>query len=899
MNRLLSLICLVMVTCPVQASTTDSVRALKEKGFSQEWIDGLTSQGQREVYAGDDLRYIGMPIGGLFCGQVYLGGDGQLWYWEINNVQSMKPFSPGFKYYLEPMNPTDYQNIEQGFAIRVTSQGKTQTRSLNRKGFSEIAFRGEYPVGMVKYRDAELPVEIDLTAYSPFCPTDSEQSGIPAVIMEYKVKNTSSQPVDVQLAGWLQNTINGFRGESLMGFHRNRIQSNSARYDLICDSVQKQAEKSETLENLPDYGSMVLSVLNPTAKAIGNAQIDEPLTETWLQSNPEHIQVPLKVKLIGGVSDTVQLQPGQSKTIVFAIAWHFPNIHKGYGGVQALTNIQNQRHYYAGRFADASEVAAYVSNNYKQLSETTKLWQKTWYDSTLPYWFLDRTFINVSTLATTVWHRFYDPAKPKLNGRPYCWEGVHLGQGTCTHVLHYEQAMGRVFPDVTRDLRSMVDYGLSFRESDGVIRYRAEYSHQGKHAGSEHAIDGHCGTIMRVYREHLMSEDDSFLRSIWPKIKKSIEVTIAQDSAKTGQPDGILEGPQYNTLDLTWYGKIPWISGLYCAALRAGAEMADDMGDSDFAVQCHRIANMGRKNMGEELFDGEYFIQELDNNHLDAPNTNVGSHIDQLLGQYWTEQVGLLDVFESDKTRAALRSIFRYNFFKDVDDYLKDPPVEPKRTYSEPGEAGCMMCVFPKGGGKTAHGNITGGWHATPLGYFSECWTGQEYTTAAVMIDSGLLLEGLTLVKAVHERYRPSRRNPYSEIEYGNHYTRAMSGYAPFISVSGFKYHGPKDRLGFEPKLSPENFKSAFITAEGWGSFTQQQTKNTQQVEIKLEWGHLQLQQLALELPENKTAESVKVTVNGREVKTKFTQKESHLVIDFKKKCSLKSGQSLIVKVNE
>ena len=33
-------------------------------------------------------------------------------------------------------------------------------------------------------------------------------------------------------------------------------------------------------------------------------------------------------------------------------------------------------------------------------------------------------------------------------------------------------------------------------------------------------------------------------------------------------------------------------------------------------------------------------------------------------------------------------------------------------------------------------------------------------------------------------------------------------------------YHGPKRELGFAPKIHPEDFKCAFTTAEGWGSYS-------------------------------------------------------------------------------
>ena len=130
----------------------------------------------------------------------------------------------------------------------------------------------------------------------------------------------------------------------------------------------------EALDQLPDYGSMVLSLLKPGNNAAATALTQNPMSDIWDAGNfiPQ-ADVPIKQKLVGGLQDSFNLEPGQSKTVVFTISWHFPNIHKGYSTLQPLTNIQQQRNFYSERFDNAMEVAEYVAENYIGLSSRTKL----------------------------------------------------------------------------------------------------------------------------------------------------------------------------------------------------------------------------------------------------------------------------------------------------------------------------------------------------------------------------------------------------------------------------------------------------------------------------------------------------------------------------------------------
>ena len=57
-----------------------------DKKLSADWLKALFARGTPEVLRGQELKYVGMPVGGIGAGQLYLGGDGRLWHWDILNL---------------------------------------------------------------------------------------------------------------------------------------------------------------------------------------------------------------------------------------------------------------------------------------------------------------------------------------------------------------------------------------------------------------------------------------------------------------------------------------------------------------------------------------------------------------------------------------------------------------------------------------------------------------------------------------------------------------------------------------------------------------------------------------------------------------------------------------------
>ena len=1016
-----------------EADVVDKYAALipADKGLDPAWVRSLTARGDVRPYTERKaLDQIGMPVGGLFAGTVYLGGDGRLWLWNVLNDdgQGIVPRKVPYKgedvitrnggNYISPA-PRTYP-FEQNFALRV--DGKLRT--LDADGFDRVSFTGQYPIGEVSYEDDACPVDVKLSAYSPFIPLNTPDSTLPATVMSYAVRNRGSAPVECDLLGWLANPVCLRSGHSASGIRKNDVVSTPShtslnctaaaleagakrdRPDVVVEDFEKEtygdwvttgtafgtgpilvsdipdyqgdlgatgsrvvnshgmapgdnvAEKdaavgtltsppfkvnrafinvlvgggnhkgltcvnvlvggkligsvtgdgsnrmgwktislfghdgsdatieivdkategwgnigvgqivlsdspktSDKIEHLADYGSMTLTLLSAESDAVLAAAGSRAPARLAQDNGMLSASGALDAELIGSVGRTLSLKPGEEKRVDFVITWHFPNLTAG--------RMKNVGREYAARFENAFGVAGYVAKHFERLEGDTKLWRDTWYDSTLPYWFLDRTMANTSILATTTAYRFRD-------GRMWAWEGVGCCPGTCTHVWHYAQAPGRLFPDVERRHREEVDFGIALHP-DGGIGMRANLK------GANHpADDGQCGRILGAYREHQMSQDDGFLNRTWPNIKRAIQFMIKRDT----NGDGILEGAQHNTLDAAWYGRISFLASLYLATLRAGEAMATEMGDTAFAATCKGIADKGAQTI-LDLYNGEYFFHELDPRHVNNIAVGTGCYIDQVFGQFWAHQVGLGHLFDKTKIRSALKSLYKYNFVPNMGPFRDT--FTKGRWYAIGEDKGLIMCSWPKGG-------LNEKWHkAWQFMYFNECMTGFEWQAAAHMISEGLVEEGLAISRAIHDRYDASLRNPYNEIECSDHYSRAMASYGAFIAACGYESHGPKGHLGFSPKVRDgKRFKCAFTAAGGWGSYEEMVEGGRLTAEVAVKWGCVQVKTLALA---TRGAGAAKATLDGVNVPCRLEERGDGVCVVFAAATDLKAGSMLTVVV--
>src|SRR5262249_20416630 len=149
-------------------------------------------------------------------------------------------------------------------------------------------------------------------------------------------------------------------------------------------------------------------------------------------------------------------------------------------------------------------------------------------------------------------------------------------------------------------------------------------------------------------------------------------------------------------------------------ALRATEELAKLEGDDAWAERARHLFEAGRDGYDALLFNGDYYEQEPQGS--DEHQYLSGCLTDQLIGQWWAHQLDLGPVLPAEHVRAALRSIFRFNFRRDFREF-----DHRLRRFADGDDSGLVMCTWPRGGRPDL-----------PVEYCDETWTGSEYSFAAL-----------------------------------------------------------------------------------------------------------------------------------------------------------------------
>jgi len=849
----------------------------------------LLQLGKQRIFEGPSLKEIAFPLGGIGTGTVSLGGRGNLRDWEIFNRPGNGvnlPFT-FFALYLEPEGGKPLVRVLEGPLTPPFTGGDGFKRGdvpgLPR--MEKARFVGTYPFARVELEDSDVPLEVVLEAFNPFIPLRPEDSGIPAVVLRYRLKNLSPRRVKVTVVGSIMNPV-GFDGEgdlNSVGSEKFGQNVNQVRQTTLLSGLMMSSQKVKP--DSPAFGTVAL--VTPWKEVTylshwergdwwDDLQIfwDDFSRDGRLQDLTEESPSPEGKTDIGSLGTLAVLEPFEEVTLPFVLSWNFPNMLNYFDIVRGQRGGLLKNHY-AERFADAWASAEYLLDNLPQLEKESRLFQEIFFSTTLPPYVLDAVSSQMSTIRTTTcfW----------LEGGDFLgFEGCNDRSGccplNCAHVWNYEQSLAFLFPSLERSMRE-IDFLNNVKPSGEMVFRTSLPLGSGVFWDFRPAADGQMGRIISLYRDWQVSGDTAFLRKLWPQAKKALEFAWQSWDA---DKDGIMEGEQHNTYDIEFYGPNSMMGGFYLGALLAGSRMAEAMGDKDAAKSYADIFERGRQKYDDLLWNGEYYVQKYDQVMEKKYQYGGGCLSDQVLGQWLSMVAGLGRFLPRERLKTTLESVFRYNFQTDFRNFSNC-----QRTYALGDEKGLLLCSWPKGGRPPL-----------PFVYSDEVWTGIEYHVASHLLYEGLLEQGLSIVKTARERYDGRRRNPWDEVECGHHYARAMSSWGLLLALSGYSYSGPEMRMGFSPQVYPEDFRTFWTAGSGWGNYFQK-VKGPKTIEagLAVASGTVQLKELSVCPPpsfQDKNLVAVKGSLARKNLKLRFTKREGKIFLSWDKPVSIEAGDEAL-----
>jgi uncharacterized protein (DUF608 family) len=856
-------------------------------------------------YRGPRTREIRFPLGGLGTGCISLAGNGRLVDWEIFNRPN-KGSVNGFSHFaikaeaggevidtrvlnadLPPpyagSGPGNWDDGGSGF-------GPRREYMSGLPHFRDLVFRGEFPFARIHLEEPKFPGEVQLEAFNPFIPLNERDSSIPAAMFQISVTNTTREPISYTLAATLGNPLPANNVNSVG-------ESNGFTYMHLASSALEPHDIG--------YGDLTLAT---DADEVSYQQhwfrgdMFDALEVYWTDLTtpggfPNRVYPPGATgdRNNGVLAARIDVEPGETGSVRFVISWSFPNCENYWRPEHARRLAEEAdvettwRNHYATVWRDSKGSALYALENWGRLRSETELFRDSLFSSHLPDVALEAVSANLSTLKTPTVMRLED-------GTFYGWEGCQSEsgccEGSCTHVWNYAQALPFLFPALERSMRD-ADYRYN-QQPDGGMPFRLQLPLGIKHPSGRSCADGLFGGVMKIYRDWKICGDTDWLRSIWPAVRRSLEFAWSGSNHDRWDPDrtGVLQGRQHHTLDRELFGPNAWLTGFYLGALKAAAEMAEHLGETESAEDYRDLFDRGKSWVDEHLFNGEYYHQVIDIDDSEIPagfealdgywdpehgeikyQIGEGCEIDQVLAQWHANIYGLGEIFDPGQTRTALESIYRYNFKRSMRDFYN-----PCRVYCLNDEAGLVICEWPEGKRRPI----------IPLPYSQETQNGYEWAAAIQMIQTGLIEEGLTCARAIRDRYDGERRNPWNEIECGNHYARSMATYALLNAFSGFRFDMVRGMIGFDPiAMRDGRFRCFWSLESGWGELE----TGPRHVELTVHYGHLQLRVLDLPFLAQRRIQSA--SLDNSEIG--FTGSKGEAV--FVSEVRIERGQSLVLRV--
>ncbi len=175
--------------------------------------DGILSQNRNEnripsakrkyndSYKLENLKHVAFPIGGLGAGMFCLEGAGAISHMSVRNrpeifnepgmfaAIAVKGFQNAVKLIEGPVPDWKF------FGQPGTGNGAAGT-TYGLPRFRNAEFTARFPSCTVKLDDSDMPLRVHIKGWSPFIPTDEDNSSLPFGALEYQFSNPGAKKID-------------------------------------------------------------------------------------------------------------------------------------------------------------------------------------------------------------------------------------------------------------------------------------------------------------------------------------------------------------------------------------------------------------------------------------------------------------------------------------------------------------------------------------------------------------------------------------------------------------------------------------------------------------------------------------------------------------------------------
>lgn len=794
----------------------------------------------------------GIPLGGIGAGSVEIREDGLFHDWLIFNLGQWSPDSPTPGCRTEhPDRGPSMAPDDLTFMLRTeTARGGVKVRRLAlgarlnnlyslawAKPVQAIRYEGRFPIVELQYMDDSLPVRVRALLFAPFVPHNARESGTPGFCIDFRLENTTDEPVAVSILGRLANPVRvgthvhtlaedgdstyvtlGAEGVpsyepcqgsltfAVTGGERSVITGayEQERGSLLTFSNRYGASSRCYLFEFRDRGGLTSCVpdraLEPFPEGFDPALLSPSereevlarvLNHSFFQAKWQRIQA-AEPHLLDGEAGLVDFL----RDVVSEVRTHFQDPLRWRDALlcsRVMVEVGGEEEV---RYALGWHYPNHISKTGANLGHQ---YEHFFGNSLEVARFLvgdhDRLCETTTRFADALYSSSLDPAlmeavSAQLTTIPKCtwWTkagsfGVWEGLGCCgfhTTDITYQGSFSllALFPELQK---GQMEMSARFQREDGRLPHMfwPDFSATDNQFDR---VDMSPQFVLLVARDYFWTGDLAYVQGLWTPIVKAIEGTALLDADGDGLPDHGCERQTYDVWNL--YGCPSYIASLWVSALKAAAMLAEDVGDEARAERWRGWHSTAVQSF-EKLWNGDYYV--LWREMFDGGRVDEACMSDQLDGEWFTTLMGWGPSLPHERIRRALQAIYRYNYRE---------------------EDGLLNASYPPGKARRIST------YGTPQ--FEVPWTGIEYAIASMFIDYGMVDEGLAIVRNIEDRYRRAGRL-WNHVECGDHYYRAMSSWALLLAATGLRVDARKRALTVEPRVAGV-LDAPYVTCFSWGA---------------------------------------------------------------------------------